>query len=89
MKMQVWIEIRKNGVFHVIHIEERRQIIHELRFAFLRSRKFILSRWRPTLQELEIFSLYLKLLRELCEMKVYPTREQIDDILSESRLTVT
>jgi len=49
MKIQVWIEIRKNGVFHVIHIEERRQIIHELRFAFLRSRKFILSRWRQAL----------------------------------------
>jgi hypothetical protein len=88
MKILVWIEVAKGNIWHIIHIEEQKQIIHELRFGFLRSRRFVLSRWRPTLNELSLFSVYLKFLRELCEMKVYATHEQVDRLLNENKLTV-
>ena len=88
MKILVWIEIRKGNIWHIIHIEEQKQVIHELRFGFLRSRRLVLARWRPTLDELSLLSVYLKFLRELCELKVYATREQIDHLLNESQLTV-
>jgi len=88
MKILVWIEVRKRNIWHIINIEQQKQVIHELRFGFIRSRKFVLSRWRPTLDELSLFSIYLKFLRELCEMKIYATREQVDRLLTENPLTM-
>jgi hypothetical protein len=69
-------------------IEENKQILHEIVFSFLKRKSPTTIRWLPTLDELEVFSEYLKFLYALCEHKIYPTEQQIELILTENKLTV-
>lgn len=90
MKIQVWIELGKSGVFHLIQIEERKQVLHRLVFSFFRSFRSNKGtvRWLPKLDELALFSEYFRFLHELCQIKVYPTEHQLECILSGNRITV-
>ena len=88
MKIQVRIELRKQGIFHLIHIEQGKQILHELLFSFLKSKEVGHQWWRPSLVELEFFIEYFKFLHTLCKIKVYPTQQQLERILDENDLTV-
>ena len=88
MKIQVWIEIGKSRVFHLVQIEERKQVLHRLVFSFLKRQGVSTVRWLPKLDELTLFSEYFKFLHELCKINVYPTKHQLECILEENRLTV-
>jgi hypothetical protein len=86
MKMQVWIEIGKSHIFHLIEIEDNKQVLHYLNFSCLNRKGTV--RWRPTLEELALTSVYNKFLLELCKIDLRPSRDALERILNEDRKTV-
>jgi hypothetical protein len=88
MKIQVRIEIRKGGIYHIFDLEENKQVLHELQVCFLKAKSPSPALWRPSLEEYDFFIAYFRFLREICQITIFPTSQQIDLILQQNRLSV-